>query len=105
MRHFFPRDLVGRARCISGTIGCANGPSKTFVCPVCKDTVCWCEGCGSARFDELCDVCWCAVTKRQHINPVKGWARHAHMLRHKKGSDMAEWPVELRVREFPKSAE
>lgn len=43
--------------------------------------------------------------QRQHINPVKGWARHAHMLRHKKGSDMAEWPVELRVREFPKSAE
>lgn len=41
--------------------------------------------------------------QRQHIQPIKGWARHAHMLRHGKGADMLEWPEELRVRSFPDS--
>lgn len=40
----------------------------------------------------------------QHVQPVKGWARHKHMLRHRKGGDITEWPEDLRVREFPKGS-
>jgi len=40
--------------------------------------------------------------QRQHVHPVKGWARHTHMLRSRKGGDPSEWPEDLRVREFPR---
>lgn len=48
-----------------------------------------------------------AVTalQRQHLHPIKGWNRHAHMLRHSKGADPSEWPAELRVREMPSADE
>jgi len=38
---------------------------------------------------------------RQHVSPIKGWARHRHMLSHVKGADISEWPESLRVRQFP----
>jgi len=41
--------------------------------------------------------------QRQHVTPIKGWARHAHMLRDKKGGDPSEWPESLRVRQFPEA--
>lgn len=44
-----------------------------------------------------------AALQRQHIRPIKGWARHPHMLENRKGSDMAEWPEDLRVRQFPEA--
>lgn len=44
-----------------------------------------------------------AALQRQHVTPIKGWARHAHMLKHRKGADMAEWPPEIRVRQFPEA--
>jgi hypothetical protein len=40
---------------------------------------------------------------RQHIEPVKGWARHPHMLKHRKGGDPSEWPEDLRVRQWPEA--
>jgi protein gp37 len=41
--------------------------------------------------------------QRQHISPIKGWARHKHMLKNRKGNDMQEWPSDLRCREFPEA--
>ena len=38
---------------------------------------------------------------RQHVHPLKGWARHRHMLVDRKGADPEEWPEDLRVREMP----
>jgi hypothetical protein len=40
---------------------------------------------------------------RQHVSPIKGWARHRHMLKDRKGGTIEEWPADLRVREFPAS--
>jgi hypothetical protein len=49
--------------CISGTEQCHWDLDQTFVCELCKQVVCYCQGCllGDG-LDELCDVCWCAVT-------------------------------------------
>jgi protein gp37 len=41
---------------------------------------------------------------RQHANPIKGWARHKHMLKDRAGGDPSEWPEALRVRQFPEVA-
>lgn len=40
---------------------------------------------------------------RQHVHPYKDWAQHPSALASSKGKDMAEWPDDLRVREYPKA--
>ncbi len=50
---------------------------------------------------ELAKAAALEALQRQHVRPIKGWARHAHMLRDRKGGDMSEWPEQLRVRQFP----
>jgi protein gp37 len=52
---------------------------------------------------ELAKSAALAAMRRQHVAPYKGWARHGHMLRNRKGNDMAEWPEDLRLREFPET--
>lgn len=50
---------------------------------------------------ELAQAAAIDALQRQHVTPTKGWARHGHMLRNRKGNDMTEWPESLRVRQFP----
>lgn len=40
----------------------------------------------------------------KHVQPLPNNAQELLGIRHKKGGDMAEWPEDLRVREFPKVA-
>jgi protein gp37 len=50
---------------------------------------------------ELAQAAVLEALQRQHVTPIKGWARHPHMLKSRKGNDVSAWPEDLRVRQFP----
>ena len=42
---------------------CGWEAHQTFYCPCCQTRLCYCEGhVAEDGFDDLCDVCWYAVT-------------------------------------------
>jgi protein gp37 len=73
--------------------GESGGKARPFVLGHAKDIVRGCKAAGIAVF-----------MKQAGANPVNREGERCPHIRHPKGADMAEWPEELRVREFPRTA-